>query len=510
MSSTTVRGGEVGQLVSNAARLHPEREALVTRSGRWSYRELDGHFDRARDALWALGVRPGDRIAASLPNDFDLVCSFHGAQRLGALWVGINQNLAAPEKEFLLDDSGATVLVGDQEVFEQLAILNPSVRRLDVSPGGEWSSALRDAPTREAVAIDPFAPAALAYTSGTTGRPKGALHTQHNLVLPGAALCESRNWDETLRKGDCFPLTILNLQILSILTTAHVGGCAVVMDRMDAEGVAGWIEREAVTVWTGPPAMIHSMTTRGVTPDQLSSLREVWSGGADCPESLRKSFSTRFGRELLATYGLSEAPTVVTIDPPNGEHVQGASGKVLPHLALRIVDENDQEVPAGETGEICVSAQSTGPWAGAYQPMLGYLGHDVASASSLAGDVLHTGDVGFLDADGFLHVRDRKNLVILRGGANVYPAEVERVLAQAPGIRASGVFGVADERLGERVMAVVEIEDDTSFDEVAVREFCERQLAKYKVPERFFSVAALPRNAMGKIIRSALPEIANS
>jgi len=467
----------VGAVFEQALATDPGAEALVTRSGRWTYEELDDRCARAAGALRSLGVGAGDVVAASLPNDLDVVLSFHAAMRVGAVWVGVNRNLAPPEKEYILGDSGASFVLGDD---------------LD-----EWHAACDAADPVHGRDVDPFVPAGLAYTSGTTGRPKAAVHSQHNLLLPGAALVASRGYGPALRKGDCFPLTILNLQVLTTLLVAQAGGTSILMDRIDAEGVAEWIRRERVTTWNGPPALLHSLVEHeAVSPDDLASLDEVWTGGGDCPESLRERFQARFGQQVHATYGLSEAPTVVAIDPRDGEHRPGASGLPLPHLDVRIVDD-----------EICVGPVADGPWAGAYRTMLEYLGKPEATAETLAGGILHTGDVGDLDDDGYLTVRDRKSLVVIRGGANVYPAEVERVLSTAPGVAACAVLGIPDERLGERVVAVVERRPGEEPDLDAVREHCLAELAKYKVPERFLVVDRLARNAMGKIERSGLRDL---
>ena len=447
----------------------PSREALVTRSSRLTYAELDVVAARAAGALRAMGVKPGDRVAASLANDVEVVAAFHGAMRLGAIWVGINRALAPPEKQFIIDDSGASLFLDDDAALR---------------------AAIEVADPVESVGVDPHAPAGIAYTSGTTGYPKGAVHSQYNLLLPGRMLVESRGWDATLRKGDCLPLTILNMMVLTTLAVAQAGGTCIVMDRLDAEGVAEWIRDEQVTTWNGPPALLHSLAANeAVKPSDLTTLNEVWTGGADCPEAIRRMFEDKFGLPVLATYGLSEAPTVVAIDARDAQHVDGSSGQALPHLRVRIADDD----------EICVSAADD-----RYRPMLGYWNRPDATAETLRDGELHTGDVGFLDDAGNLHVRDRKSLVIIRGGANVYPAEVERVLQTFDGVVASAVVGVADERLGERVVALVETADGKPLDQDALRELCLANLAKYKVPERFVFVGAFPRNAMNKIIRRQL------
>jgi acyl-CoA synthetase (AMP-forming)/AMP-acid ligase II len=473
----------------------PEREALVTRTQRLTYRELDGLADRAAQALLAMGVGPGDRVAASLPNEADVVVAFHGAMRIGAVWVGINRALALPEKQFLLSDSGSALLLSDDELPDL------GVR---VVPVGEWRAAVASAATEPAgIDVDPFAPAGLAYTSGTTGHPKGAVHSQWNLLVPGAVLVETRGYGPDLRKGDCLPLTILNMVVLTTLLVAQAGGTCIVMDRLDPEGVAEWVRDERITTWNGPPALLHGLATNeAVASSDLATLDEVWTGGADCPEAIRTMFEARFGQPVLATYGLSEAPTVVSIDPRGGPHVDGSSGRPLPHLAVRIADAAGTTVPIGETGDVCIGAADE-----RYRPMLGYWERPEATAESLVDGELRTGDVGFLDDEGLLHIRDRKSLVIIRGGANVYPAEVERVLQAASGVAACAVLGVPDERLGERVVAIVELLPGAAADDEALREHCLANLAKYKVPERFVVVDAFPRNAMGKIVRKDLPHL---
>ncbi|HJR26834.1 MAG TPA: AMP-binding protein, partial [Acidimicrobiales bacterium] len=292
----------------------PDREALVTRTARCTYAELDRLADRAAHALAGLGVGPGDRIGASLPNEIDVVAAFHGAMRLGAVWVGVNRAFAPPEKAFILDDAGASLFLVDEPVPG----VAPRTVLLD-----EWQAAMTAAdegPRR--AAVDPLAPAGIAYTSGTTGHPKGAVHSQRNLLVPGAVLVESRGYGPDLRKGDCLPLTILNMMVLTTLLVAQAGGTCIVMDRLDPEGVADWIRDHRVTTWNGPPALLHGLATNdAVRPEDLAGLDEVWTGGADCPAAIQQQFEAKFGHPVLATYGLSEAPTVVTIDPRGGPHV---------------------------------------------------------------------------------------------------------------------------------------------------------------------------------------------
>jgi long-chain acyl-CoA synthetase len=487
----------VGEVFDRVLAVDPDRELLVTRSGRFSYADVDRLANRAAHALASLGISPGDRVAGALPNDTMVVVAFHGAMRLGAVWVGVNRALAPPEKEYLLIDSGTSLLLCDAPTAEQLGdVAGVQVVVSDEGEsGGVWSDAMvaaDDVPV--GVDVDPLAAAGIAYTSGTTGYPKGAVHSQYNLLMPGAALVASRGYGSNLRKGDSLPLTILNMQVLTTLLVAQAGGCSVIMDRIDAVGVAEWIRDERVALWNGPPALFHSLATMDeVTPEDLASLEEVWTGGADCPEAVRAMFERKFGVPVSTTYGLSEAPTVVTIDDRDGTHVSEASGRPLPHLDVQIVDD-----------EVCVGAATTGPWAGSYHPMLGYWEKPDATAASLRDGYLHTGDLGFVDDRGYLHIRDRKSLVIIRGGANVYPAEVERVLHELDGVAACAVVGLADDRLGERVAAAIELAPGSTLTGEQLTAHCLANLAKYKVPERWVFVDGFPRNSMNKIQRREL------
>jgi acyl-CoA synthetase (AMP-forming)/AMP-acid ligase II len=296
-----------------------------------------------------------------------------------------------------------------------------------------------------------------------------------------------------LRKGDCLPLTLLNMQVLTTLLTARAGGCCLLTGRRDAAGIAEWIAAERVTVWNGVPAQLHDLARH---PEwDLSSLEEAWCGGAGTPEELRTAFEAAHHVPVRATYGLSEAPTVVAIDPVGSPSRPGVSGRVLPHLDVAAYSPEGVRLPPGEEGELCLAPATAGQWADAWTPPL--------DGSPLP---LPTGDIGRVGADGWLTVTDRRKLIIVRGGANVYPAEVERVIRRHPAVADVAVFGIPDERLGEKVAALVQFRGspDPKADLLAVEALCRADLARYKVPETWSAVDAFPLNAMGKIIRTGL------
>lgn len=515
-SRTPVPGAPqtVAAILERARAQEPGREALVGRHERYTYDELHQGVSRAAAALAELGVRPGDRVAAALPNHPDIVVAFLAVMNLGAIWVGVNRALAPPEKAYLLADAEVAVVLADPPAAAEIGgvrgRLGDLVHVVEVDaadPRSEWATRVatcaRDGPP--SADVDPFGPAAIAYTSGTTGFPKGAVHSQHNLVVPAAALASSGAYTGDVRHGVCLPLTILNLMVLSPLVAFALGACCVTVDVLDPVGLAGWIRAERIGALSAVPAVLHGLLTHpDVRPEDLTTLVLPGVGGAGCPDALRVLYRERFGRDVASGYGLTEAPAVVARQDPGAPLVPGATGRALPHLCITIRDEQGGALPRGETGEVCVGPVSDGRWAGVYTPFLGYWNRPEASAEALRGGVLHTGDIGQLDGSGTLLIRDRRADLIIRGGSNVYPAEVERVLHEDPGVVACAVLGRSDERLGERVVAVVQLKPGAAVGADDLRQRCLANLARYKVPDEITFIDELPRNSMNKVVKPAL------
>lgn len=527
---------DVSRVLDRALDQVPDKVAAVTRSGTLTYAQLDARANAAARALKELGIGSGDRVAACLPNDTDILVAFHGTMRLGAIWVGVNRALALPEQAYILRDSGARLALieadtavrwrGERDALPDLQTIAVAAGAAGSPADVSWDAAARaqDVSALD-TAIDPTAPAAIAYTSGTTGYPKGAVHSQTGMLLPGAYLVATRRYDSELRKGDSFPLTILNMIVLTTLLTSQACATTVIMEGLNARAIAQSIRDERITVWNGPPPVLYTMAHDDqILPSDLASMKEVWSGGADLPDAIRQAFETKFPARIYGTYGLTEAPTVVAAEPLSEQHVAGSSGRVLPHLEVTIRDANNAEVPTGQVGEVCVGVRDPArirerfrlDWgvdaaaAGelpAYVQMLGYWNRPEQSAELMLGGVMHTGDAGSLDAEGRLIVSDRLNLVLNRGGANVYPAEVERVVLSFDPVDACAVLGVPDERLGQRIGMLVQFKPGREPDVDGVMGHCLEQLARYKVPELVAVVDDLPRNSMGKIDRRALAEV---
>lgn len=511
--------GTCGRVLHALAAARPDDVVLVGRSGRLRAAEMRAAVDRAAAALWALGVREGSRVGASLPNDTDIVVAFFATMRLGAIWVGMNRPLAPPEKAYMLRDSGAVVFLTDAAIAASLAPLRdglPELRHVAVlgaESADEWRELLSaaDPSSLPPDPGEPFAPAAIAYTSGTTGFPKGAVHSQHNLLLPGLVRARTSG-DVGGVLGVPLPLTIINLMVLGPLVAWQQGTTVVAMDRVDAVGMAEWIQAERVTTFSAVPAMVHDLLTHpDVTDEMLASIDAIGVGGADMPDAFRRLYEARFGTRVGTGYGLTEAPTAVTVEDVSQPPVPGSCGRALPQVRIHVLDEQDRPVPAGTVGEVCVGPADDGPFADVYRPMLGYWNRPEATAEALRGGLLHTGDLGALDADGNLAIKDRRNDLIIRGGSNVYPAEVERVLHDEPSVAACAVVGVPDERLGERVVAFVQLAPEAPGDaEARLLAHCREQLARYKVPDRFLLVDGFDRTPMGKIRKGPLREAATA
>jgi long-chain acyl-CoA synthetase len=328
------------------------------------------------------------------------------------------------------------------------------------------------------------------------------------VAAAGQAGCRGAHWRGALRIGVYLPLTTVNIMVLDALSAVSSGGACIVMDRSDAGGVAEWIERERVHAMSSAPATIFDLIDReDIEPRQLASLKFISCGGAMISDELMARFKRKFGAPMYPAYGLTEAPTAIAGHMSDKPCAPGSCGIVYEHLEVAVLDGEGRELPLGEPGEVCVRATTSGPWAGVYTPMLGYWRRPEESAESLRHGWLHTGDVATMDAAGNVFLKDRLKDLIIKGGSNVYPAEIERVIKLDPRVRDAAVLGKPDERLGERVVAFVELVEPGKADaaiEDELKALCRGELAKYKLPDAWIFPAQMPRNAMNKIVKAEL------
>jgi acyl-CoA synthetase (AMP-forming)/AMP-acid ligase II len=502
------------QLVRQRAHLGPV-EAFVAPDGRLAYGDIEAAVARAAGALVGLGVRPGDRVAASMPNSVSIIVAFLAVQRIGGIWVGLNMALSASEKAYILDHCGARVLLADQSVARSLADQRATLPGLadlvEATPGSgsTWASMLAAATPLDAdwPEADPHHPAAIAYTSGTTGFPKGACHSQHNILVPPAIQRYKGHFGPGMRQGQPLPFTILNIMIVGPVTSLMCSATTVAVERNSAMGIVDAVRDERLDGFlVAPPTMHDLVADERIRPEDLRGVQRPGSGGADTSDSLRARFQEKFGSRVTVGYGMTEAPTAVVAEDPTLPPVPGACGIASPHVVVTVRDDAGNELPTGEEGELCVAGRSDGPWAGVYSPMLGYWRQPEASAKVLGEGFYRTGDIGRLDADGNCFVRARKSEMILRGGSNIFPAEIENVLQKHPGVRSSVALGRPHERLGEEVVVVVEPKPGCTVEIAELTELCREHLSRYKVPAEFVLTESLPRNQMDKIVRRRVRE----
>nr|WP_176392191.1 class I adenylate-forming enzyme family protein [Sphingomonas sp. CDS-1] len=497
----------------------PDRVALIDAAGELTYGELDRHVRAAAAALAAMGLQQGDRIAACCVNHSAMIIAFLASQRLGLVWNGVNRVLADAEKCAQLLDAEARVLLADPAVAETLATRKAELPKLDhilttgTDAALEWPTLIAENLGKDAAAaeIDPFAPAALSYTSGTTGLPKGAVHTQHSIMaFINGAIASNRGgiWQPDIRRSVTIALTILNGMTYGPLAALASGGSFVSMDRIDSTGVAEWIARTRIQALCCTPPTIHDFLFKdSLQAMDLSSLAYAMAGGAAGSAELYEPFRARFGSELINEYGMTEAPSGVAGSRCDQLPPDKCVGKPYSHLEIAALDDNAVPLPQGETGEIGIRAIQTGPWAGVFTGMRGYWRQPEETAATFRNGWMCTGDLGFLDPEGNLAIVGRKKEMIIRGGANVYPAEIERVLRLRPEIKDAVVLGIADQRLGEIVGAWLLLNEGVEESPELIKqltEACAEQLARYKVPARWLIVDDIPRNAMNKPDRKTL------
>jgi len=525
--------------LTQRARLSPRRLALAVGNRRWTYWDLAASVDRTARSLASLGVGPGDRVALLLRNGYPFVALVHGLTRLGAVLVPLNIRLAADELGWQITDVGARLLIHDEQHRDLAARVGegwPEFRRVmvsfdpnqdDLTLAGDSPSA---APGDSALAdrIDLSAVQSIIYTSGTTGRPKGALITYGNLwwSAVGSALNLGHHHDD--RWLACLPL--FHVGGLSILFRGAIYGiAAIVHETFEASAVNDAIDESGVTIVSVVSTMLQRMLeARGDRP-YPSSLRCVLIGGGPVPPSLLQTAVAR-DVPVVQTYGLTEtASQVATLAPEDALAKLGSAGKPLLPMELRI-ERDGASVPPGEIGEIVVRGPTVSPgyWRGdrrqesgdggrglgvggwgtgdpGQESGRGETGEPGISAENLGG-WLRTGDLGYLDDEGFLYVVDRRDDLIVSGGENVYPAEVEAVLREHPAVDEVGVIGVPDAEWGQAVAAAVKIRPGAQLTAEELVDFCRPRLARYKIPSQFRFVDALPRNATGKLLRRTLRE----
>jgi long-chain acyl-CoA synthetase len=462
----------LARLLSDTAARHPERPALRLDGDVVTFARLERDSARAAAYLRSLGVGPGDRVGLCLPNVPEFAVLYYGILRAGGVVVPMNPLLKEREVEHCMADSGARLLVGAGTAVD----------------GYE--------PLAEITERDPGDTAVIIYTSGTTGRPKGAELTHRNLLRNVEATNSTLlrlTPDDVVFGG--LPLFHSFGQTCALNCAVAAGACLTLLPRFDAGRALEMLLRDGVTVFEGVPTMFGALLAHpALTDAHRGTLRLAASGGAALPVEILHAFEEAFGCPLLEGYGLSETSPVACFNRPEGPRRPGTVGLPIDGVQVRVQDDEWRELPDGTAGEIAVSGHNV---------MKGYWQRPEATDDALRDGWFRTGDLGVRDPDGLLRIVGRKKELIIRGGFNVYPREIEEVLYEHPAVAEAAVLGTPHPDLGEEVTAVVALRSghEGAVDPDELREFVRARVAPYKYPRLVRITDALPKGPTGKILK---------
>jgi long-chain acyl-CoA synthetase len=483
--------------LTRSAAEHADRVALKLDDAELTYAQLDGASAHVAGMLASMGIEAGDRVGIMLPNVPYFPVVYYGILRRGAVVVPMNVLLKARETGFYLSDPGAKAVFAWNDFAEaaEAGAKEAGAECVLVAPG-EFEQAVGAAdPITEVADGDPGDTAVILYTSGTTGTPKGAELTQSNL---------SRNVEvclETLIQAgpDDVVLGALPLfhsfgQTCGMNVVVAAGACLSLIPRFDPGKALEIIERDRVTIFEGVPTMYGAMLNHPERErSDTSSLRLCVSGGASLPVELMRAFEDAFGCKILEGYGLSETSPVASFNHPDRERKPGSIGTPIAGVEMKVIDDDGNDLPTGEPGEIAIRGHNV---------MKGYWNRVEATAESIDSEGwFKTGDVAKVDEEGYFFIVDRKKDLIIRGGYNVYPREVEEVIYEHPAVAEAAVIGMPHDELGEEVGAAVALKDGADCSEEELREHCKEQVAAYKYPRRVWFVDELPKGPTGKILK---------
>jgi len=478
----------LADLLTRAAEQHGDRIALKLDEQELNYAFLDEGASRIAGLLRARGIEPGDRVGIMLPNVPYFPVVYYGILRAGGVVVPMNVLLKAREVDFYVSDSGAKTLF----VWHGFAAEAPA-DAISVTPGEFEQLVIGADSAPENVERAGDDTAVILYTSGTTGTPKGAELTHDNLrtncEVTATTLVELTPEDVIL---GALPLFHSFGQTCGLNAAVANGACLTLIPRFDPAKALEMIKRDNVTVFEGVPTMYHAILN---VPDRedhdVSSLRLCVSGGSAMPVEVMRGFEKAFDCKVLEGYGLSETSPVASFNHPDRERKPGSIGTPIQGVEMRVVDDDGVEVAQGAVGEIAIRGHNV---------MKGYWNRPDATADVLDADGwFRTGDMATVDDDGYFFIVDRKKDMIIRGGYNVYPREIEEVLYEHPAVSEAAVVGVPDESMGEEVGAAVVLKSDAGADDI--RAFVRERVAAYKYPRVIWFLDELPKGPTGKILK---------
>jgi long-chain acyl-CoA synthetase len=490
----------VASLLVASAERSPDGVALRHGDTTLTYAELRANADRLTAAVAALGIGAGDRVVLFGGTVPGWVSAYYGLLAAGAVVVSVNPMATQAEIQYFLEDSRAALALGLGDGAERARAAAEAVAcpYRSLAPGSDFLGApADDAAPRELCEREVDDVAVLLYTSGTTGRPKGAMLTHGNVLAAAEIFMADLGLSDADRVLVSLPISHVFGQGC-ILNPALMAGAAVTLQtRFDAVAALELIARDGITVFAGVPTMYNALLR---TPAEAGhglgdSLRLAISGGAPIPVEILRRFEARFNCPILEGYGMTESTGTATFNRLTRPRKPGRVGTAFPRMSIRVVDDEGRDLAPGVVGEVLISGPTV---------MKGYWERPEATAETLVDGWLRTGDLGAQDDDGDLAIVDRKKDLIIRGGYNVYPREVEEALVAHPDVVEALVVGVADEHFGEEVGAAIVARAGSALDEDAIRSWTEARLSPYKRPRVICFLDELPRTSNGKLARRGL------
>lgn len=470
----------------------------------YSYKEFDALTDRLASGFRKLGIARGDRVAFLYPNHSDLLLGYFGAIKAGAAAVPVNPAYTPREITHILNDSGSNILISTERFKNSLAAvkkeastLSTMIVQMDDRRLEETIHSMADSSAHEAT-IDSSADdlAMIFYTSGTTGKPKGVMISHRNMTFTAGNMAQSYGLSASDVTIACLPLNHIFGNASPFWGSLASGGYVVVMERFQTESVFDAIGRYRATWFPGVPTMFNYLLSDFDKHSRdVASLRMGLSGGASLSVEHLRKFEEKFESGILEVYGLTESTGLVTANPVFGVRKAGSIGICASGVAVRLVDADWRDVAIGEVGELAFKGPNGTP---------GFWGLPEETERRIRDGWIATGDLAYQDGEGYFYIAGRKNELIISGGYNIYPREIEEVLYRHPHIREAAVIGVSDPDLGEVPKAFVALKSGEKADVEDIRIFCGENLARYKVPKDFVIMDDLPKNATGKILKKGL------
>jgi long-chain acyl-CoA synthetase len=486
----------LASLLTASAERTPDAPAIRLGEVELSYAGLDERSARLATLLREKGVAQGDRVGVMLPNVPEFPVAYYGVLRAGGVVVPMNVLLKRREIAFYLEDSGAGLLLAWHGFAEEAAAgaAEAGAEPIEVEPAAFAALLSEHEPAAEVAETAEDDTAVILYTSGTTGKPKGAELTHANLARN--AEVSARTTSE-IQAGDvvlgALPLFHSFGQTVAMNASLRVGACLTLVPRFDPSEALATMQRDGVTHFYGVPTMYGALLHHpGREGFDTSALRICITGGASMPVEVLRGFEDAFGAKVMEGYGLSETSPVACSNHPDRERKPGSIGTPIEGVEMKVVDENDEEVPQGEVGEIVIRGHNI---------MKGYWQRPEATEEAMRGGWFHSGDMARTDEDGYFYIVDRKKDLIIRGGYNVYPREVEEVLYEHPGIREAAVVGVPHDEWGEEIGAAVVVHEGEELSPEEVSAYVKERIAAYKYPRIVWFIDDLPKGPTGKILK---------